>query len=81
MTGGKPKLKKSYRDLLAGAHEEADPLGIEVGYILQGKHPKLVLSYGEHEVLVPFASTPRVDMQREFGRRKVRHVAREWGLR
>lgn len=38
--------------------------------------PKLFISDGEREVVSPFSSTPRVNMQAEFARRKVRSAWR-----
>lgn len=76
MTGGKFKLPKGYRETIEAARDEARALGLSVSYTLVGKHPKLLISDGEREIVSPFSSTPRVNMQAEFARRKVRSAAR-----
>lgn len=78
MTGGKFKLPKGYRECLDGAREEAGKFGIGVDYRIIGQHhPKLIFSYGDKELVVPFSCTPRVNMQAEFGKRKARQAARK----
>lgn len=76
MTGGKFHLPKGYRELLDTACEEAVPLGLEVRYTLQGRHPKLHISDDENELTVPFSRSPKANRQAEFGRWKVKHAAR-----
>jgi hypothetical protein len=78
MTGGKPKLKKSFRAAIDAGREEAALFGGEVHYdFAYNKHPKVTLVIGDRSWVIPFASTPKVDHNASWMRQRVRQKARE----
>jgi hypothetical protein len=79
VTGGKPKLKKFYREVIGAAEDEAHKCGARlVGFDLTGKHPSVTISrYGEERTRA-FPSSPRVaESAVNMMRQQIRRLARE----
>lgn len=80
MTGGKPKLKKYYRDVIDAAREEAALFGAAISYDLTTLHPTITVTFGDQHRNVCFAGSPRVEgTQCRHMRQKIRRVGREMG--
>jgi len=77
MTGGKPKLRKSYRAALGAAKDEAAKFGATLEYDLAGAHPSFTITLGEQSRRSLFASTPRTDSQPLYMRQRVRQMVRD----
>lgn len=74
MTGGKPKLRKSYRSALGAAEDEAAKFGAAIEYQLAGKHPSFTISLNGMTRRSLFASTPRTSSQPLYMRQRVRQM-------
>lgn len=78
MTGGKFKLKKSYRRALNAAADEARKHGAMLSYQLAGRHPTYTVWLGADQRTSPFSSTPRAgEFQVTFVRQRVRQMIKE----
>lgn len=76
MTGGKPKLRKGYRETLAAAREYVEANGATMSYDLRGRHPKIIVERGGVSASSAFASTPRTSEYWNHGRRAAQQALR-----
>ena len=79
MTGGKPKLKREYRDIIAAAEEEASLYGGSVSFLGEGgKHPRIEFRLGEQSRTLPFSGTPKAKgCGASHIRQKIRRAVRD----
>lgn len=82
MTGGKPKLRKGYRETIESARAYAESHGATLSYDLVGKHPSVIVTKDGRTASACFPSTPRAPHYEAYGRRAARQaLERLEGLR
>lgn len=78
MTGGKPKLRKLYRNVIGAAEDEAASHGGTIDFDLCGKHPRVHFYLCGQMRVIPFAGTPRVAAHvPTWMRQRIRQKAKE----